>query len=276
MHIPVRIVLVETTHPGNIGAAARAMRTMGLDDLALVAPRDFPSHEATARSSGASDLLERARVVASLPEAIAECSFIVGTSARSRAVEWPLIDPRECAARLWNAIDSGNTPAIVFGPEHSGLTNEALARCHAHVRIPTDETFSSLNLAMAVQVLSYELRMAALARSTSEASAVADSGVAATEAVATGAFATGPAAMDAQARASGRHRLATSAELEGFHEHLERVLVAAEFLRDDHPRQLKLKLRRVFSRAALDRNEVDILRGVLTSLDPTRSRRRSG
>src|SRR5690554_1692317 len=125
MHVPVRIVLVETTHPGNIGAAARAMKTMGLDDLALVSPREFPSEEATARASGAADLLERARVVATLPEAVADCSFIVGTSARTRAVEWPLIDPRACADRIWAAIDAGNTPAIVFGPEQSGLTNEA-------------------------------------------------------------------------------------------------------------------------------------------------------
>src|SRR5690606_12714783 len=97
-----------TTHPGNIGAAARAMKTMGLDDLVLVAPRDFPSEEATARASGAADLLERARVVESLPEALADCSFVVGTSARSRTVEWPVVDPRECAERVWQAVDAGN------------------------------------------------------------------------------------------------------------------------------------------------------------------------
>ena len=253
MQIPVRIVLVETTHPGNIGAAARAMKTMGLYDLALVRPRcAFPSDEATARATGATDILENARVYDSLPEAIADCGFVVGTSARERAVEWPTLPPRDCAAQVLDALDAGNRAAIVFGPEKYGLTNEALARCAVHVRIPTNPEFSSLNLAMAVQLLCYELRLAALDR----------------------------ARADERGETSGtepqpsrvRPRLATVAELGHFYDHLDRVLVESGFLRADHQRQLRLKLRRIFQRAALDKNEVDILRGVLTSLEPSRYR----
>src|SRR5690606_34133353 len=136
MQVPVRIVLVETTHPGNIGASARAMKTMGLSDLALVAPRTFPSDEATARASGAADLLEQAKVHETLDDAIADCALVVGTSARSRGVEWPCVDPRGAAAALWGAVDAGERAAIVFGGEQSGLTNEALARCMLHVQIP--------------------------------------------------------------------------------------------------------------------------------------------
>jgi tRNA (cytidine32/uridine32-2'-O)-methyltransferase len=261
MQVPVRIVLVETTHPGNIGASARAMKTMGLSDLALVAPRTFPSDEATARASGAADLLERASVHATLEEAIADCAFVVGTSARSRGVEWPCANPRDAAAQVWDALDAGNRVAVVFGREQSGLTNDALARCMLHVQIPTDAAFSSLNLAMSVQVLCYELRMAGLIR-----------------AGLLGAGTAQPIGEPAAQAAAGRPRLATSEELEYFHEHLERVLVDAGFINESHPRQLKLKLRRIFQRARLDKNEIDILRGVLTSLDPARRRprRRSG
>lgn len=252
MQVPVRIVLVETTHPGNIGASARAMKTMGLSDLVLVAPRSFPSEEATARASGAADLLERAKVHDTLEEAIADCGFVVGTSARSRGVEWPCADPRHAAEKVWDALADGNRVAIVFGQEQSGLTNDALARCMLHVQIPTDSAFSSLNLAMAVQVLCYELRMSGLSRASVRAA------VHAAEPVSVGS----------------RSRLATSAELEHFHEHFERVLIDAGFIHESHPRQLKLKLRRIFQRARLDKNEIDILRGVLTSLDPGKRARR--
>lgn len=250
MQIPVRIVLVEPTHPGNIGAAARAMKTMGLTELALVRPQAFPSDEATARAAGARDVLERAAVHDSLLDAIAECSFIVGTSARSRAVEWPTVEPRECAARIVEALEAGNRAAIVFGTEHSGLTNDALARCTLHVQIPTQPHFSSLNLAMAVQLLCYELRLAMLAAAEHDSPHVAD--------------------IAGGHTGRGGHRFATAEELEGFNAHLERVLVAAGFLRDAHPRQMKLKLRRIFQRAVLDKNEIDILRGVLTALDPAK------
>jgi TrmH family RNA methyltransferase len=241
VQIPVRIVLVAPTHPGNIGAAARAMKTMGVSELALVRPKAFPSEEATARASGADDILERALVTETLAEAIADCGFVVGASARLRGLQWPVVDPRRCAELVWQQL-SDNRVALVMGPEASGLTNEDLARCQQLVHIPTQPEFSSLNLAMAVQVLCYELRMAAT-QSRLEPEEVREA------------------------------PLATGAELEGFHEHLERVLSDAQFLPSDHPRQLKLKLRRLFHRARLDQNEINILRGALTALDPSKPRR---
>lgn len=238
MQIPVRIVLVETSHPGNIGAAARAMKTMGLRDLTLVRPQEFPSEQATARSAGADDILERAQVVDDLSTAIADCGWVVGASARLRTVTVPVVDPRECAAGIWQRVGVDRV-ALLFGNEQSGLTNEDLARCHELVHIPTAPDYGSLNLAMAVQVLCYELRMAAPNR---------------------------PAPVGP----SNDAPLATAAELDGFHEHLERLLTDAGFLHPEHQRQVKLKLRRIFLRAALDKNEMNIMRGVLTALDPDR------
>lgn len=240
MHIPVRIVLVETSHPGNIGASARAMKTMGLDDLVLVAPRDFPSADATARASGADDVLAHARVVDSLADAIADCGFVAGASARMRRLSWPEVNPRLGAAALWEHSPDTSV-AMVFGPEHSGLTNEDLGRCNRVVHIPANPAYSSLNVAMAVQVLCYELRMAGFERQD-------------------------PVDDEARALAAREAPPATGAELEGFYRHLETALNAAGFLKPDHPRQLKLRLRRIFQRSGLDRNEVNILRGVLTAL----------
>lgn len=237
VNIPVRIVLVETSHPGNIGAVARAMRTMGVGDLVLVSPKSFPSPEATARAAGADNLLEGARVVATLAEAVADCGLVFGASARLRTIALPTVNPRDCAAQIWQRIETDRA-ALVLGPEQSGLTNEHLALCSKLVHIPTAPDFGSLNLAMAAQVLCYELRMIAMG----------------------GALPSGPA-VDAP--------LATAEELEGFHGHLERLLTDAGFLHESHQRQLKLKLRRIFHRATLDQNEINILRGVLTALDPT-------
>jgi TrmH family RNA methyltransferase len=236
--IPVRIVLVETSHPGNIGASARAMRTMGLDELVLVAPKHFPSDEATARAAGADEVLGGARVVGTLAEAVADCALVFGASARLRTVALPTVNPRRCAEAVWRHVGRDRA-ALVFGPEQSGLTNEQLALCTGLVHIPTVPDFGSLNLAMAVQVLCYELRMAAV----------------------DGALPAGPAA-DAP--------LATAQELEAFHAHLERLLTDAGFLHPSHQRQIKLKLRRIFHRASLDQNEVNILRGVLTAFDPAK------
>ncbi|WP_428099315.1 RNA methyltransferase [Candidatus Rariloculus sp.] len=238
MHIPVRIVLVAPTHPGNIGATARAMKTMGLTDLALVAPQRFPSDEARARASGADDVLENATVTQTLPEAIRDRGYVVGASARLRSSKWPVVNPRTCAESIRRRLPDDRV-AIVMGPEHSGLSNEDLGRCQELVHIPTDPAFGSLNLAMAVQVLCYELRMCL------EGSSVA------TE----------------EARGAP---LASAAELEGFHEHLERVLAAAGFLHPVHQKQLKLKLRRLFHRARPDQNEINILRGIVAALDPAR------
>jgi tRNA (cytidine32/uridine32-2'-O)-methyltransferase len=238
LHIPVRIVLVDTSHPGNIGATARAMKTMGLSELALVRPKHFPSDEATARATGADDVLGAARVHDSLVSAIADCGWVVGASARLRTITLPTVDPREAAVTIWQRL-AQNRVAVLMGPEQSGLTNEDLARCQQLVHIPTNPDFSSLNLAMAVQVLCYELRMTAPNRPAPEGS-VSDS------------------------------RFATAAELEGLHEHLERLLTESEFLHPEHQRQVKLKLRRIFHKATLEENELNILRGALTSLDPSK------
>ena len=247
MPLAIRIVLVETSHPGNIGASARAMKTMGFDDLVLVAPQEFPCAEATARASGADDVLSRARVVATLSEAIADCGFIVGASARSRSLPWPTVDPRTCA-RTVVAEATHSTVAIVLGPEHSGLTNEDLGRCQQLVQIPANSDYSSLNLAMAVQVLCYELRMVGHA----------------------------PAgAVDSVASERREAPLATADELDGFHAHLEELLTEVGFLKLDHPKQLKLRLRRLFHRSRLDQIEINILRGVLAALDP-RTQREQG
>lgn len=237
----IRIVLVGTTHPGNIGATARAMKNMGLSDLALVRPRYFPDEEANARASGAEDLLDGATVVETLAEAIADCVYVAGASARSRAINWPCLDARDAAARLHE--ESVNGPvAAVFGPEKSGLSNADLDHCDTLLTIPTNPDFSSLNLAMAVQVLTYELRTVSIAQQPQYA------------------------APEYQADAP----LATSAELEHFYRHLEQVLTDIRFLDPDNPRHLMRRLRRLFIRARPDKNELNILRGVLTAIDRSR------
>ena len=234
----VRIILVGTTHPGNIGAVARAMKNMGLDDLVLVEPRYFPHQEANARASGADDILESATVVPDLEAAVRDCVYVAGASARSRTIGWPSMMPRECAERLLAESHAG-TVAAVCGPENSGLTNEHLDRCHTLLTIPTSPGFSSLNLAMAVQVLTYELRVALIGEV--------------------------PANYEADAP------LASGEELEHFHEHLELVLTRSGFLNPDNPRHLMRRLRRLFVRALPDKNEINILRGMLTALDPEKT-----
>lgn len=235
----IRIVLVNTTHPGNIGGVARAMKNMGLSDLCLVAPKSFPSEVADARASGATDLLERARVVDTLAQAVEDCHLVVGTSARGRHIPWPVIDPRELAG-IVSEVRPELRVAVVFGREDRGLTNEELHSCHHHVHIPADEGFSSLNLAAAVQVIAYELRMMALS------------------------------AERAQAPRWGTPwdiELAESGELERMFEHLERTLVEIEFLDPQNPRQLMPRLRRLLLRAVPDKVEVNVLRGILTAMN---------
>jgi tRNA (cytidine32/uridine32-2'-O)-methyltransferase len=233
----VRIVLVGTTHPGNIGAVARAMKNMGLDDLALVSPKYFPHEEATARASGATDVLDRATVVASLAEALGDCVYVAGASARPRTIAWPTMGPRDCAERMMLERKKGQV-AAVFGPEKSGLNNDDLDLCHTLLTIPTNPDFSSLNLAMAVQVLTYELRVA----STLDG---------------------GPGFASEAPPASGD-------EMEHFYLHLEKVLEDVQFLDADNPRYLMRRMRRLFIRARPDVNEVNILRGFLTAIDRTR------
>ncbi|MCH7897898.1 MAG: RNA methyltransferase [Proteobacteria bacterium] len=234
----IRIVLVGTTHPGNIGAVARAMKNMGLSDLALVAPRYFPHDEATVRASGAHDVLENALRVETLQEAIADCVYVAGASARPRSINWPLLDCKDAAARLIDESANGKV-AAVFGPEKAGLSNSDLDLCHSLLTIPSNPDFSSLNLAMAVQVLTYEIRAA-----QSEKRAVYEA--------------------DAP--------LATSEEMEHFYTHLERVLTDLQFLDPDNPRFLMRRLRRLYIRARPDQNELNILRGILTSVDRSREK----
>jgi TrmH family RNA methyltransferase len=236
----IRIVLVGTTHPGNIGAVARAMKNMGLSDLVLVNPKYFPHEDATARASGAEDLLESATVASDLDEALADCVFAAGASARSRAIEWPCMEPRECAARLVEEA-VGGTVAVVFGPEKSGLSNSDLDRCQVLLTIPTDPEFSSLNIAMAVQVVTYELRLARL---------------------------------DARQPDEPEIPPATGEEMEHFYAHLENVLTDTGFLDPENPRTLMRRLRRLFIKAQPDQNEVNILRGILTSVDHLGKRQR--
>ncbi len=232
----IRIVLVGTTHPGNIGAVARAMKNMGLSDLALVEPRYFPHDEATARASGADDLLENASVHDTLADAVADCVHVIGTSARSRAINWPCLDAKDAAARIIEESAKG-TVAAVFGPEKTGLLNEDMDLCDSLLTIPTDPSFSSLNLAMAVQVVTYEIR-AARAEKTPEFESDMPP--------------------------------ATSAEMEHFYEHLERVLTDVRFLDPENPRHLMRRLRRLFIRARPDKNEVNILRGILAAVERDR------
>ena len=230
-----RIVLVRTSHPGNIGAAARAMKTMGLERLYLVAPLHYPHADATARAVWADDVLERTRVCATLEEAIADCTFVVGASARQRTLPWPLLDARGTAERV--AATTEET-AIVFGPEQSGLDNHELERCTALLQIPASAEYASLNLAAAVQIVAYELRMAM--HVVQEAPA---------------------------------EPLATAAELEYFYSHLQRVMEAADFLDPGNPKHLMRRMRRLFNRARLDQNELNILRGLLAAYDKPRAPR---
>lgn len=232
----IRIVLVGTTHPGNIGAVARAVKNMGLADLALVRPRYFPHDEATARASGADDVLQSAAVHDSLADAIADCVYTIGASARPRTINWPTLDVRDAAARIVAESGQGNV-AVVFGPEKTGLENADLDLCDALLSIPANPDFSSLNLAMAVQVVTYEIRAAGTLK---QPQYVADA------------------------------PLATSDELEHFYAHLERVLTDVGFLDPDNPRHLMRRLRRLYIRARPDQNEVNILRGFLSAIERDR------
>ena len=235
----IRVVLVGTTHPGNIGGAARAMKNMGLSRLVLVDPRIFPSPDADARASGATDILEGAQVVATLEEALTGCRLVLGTSARDRSLPWPMLDPRASGVKVVEQAGQGAEVALVFGREHAGLTNEELQRCHFHVHIPSDPGFSSLNLAAAVQVLSYEVRMSWLAASEQPA-------------------------HDEPSKMTHNAELATLDEMEGFYGHLEATLVAIGFLDPEKPRHLMARLRRLFGRSEVEHSELSILRGILT------------
>lgn len=240
----VRIVLVQTTHPGNIGAAARAMKNMGVERLALVAPVQHPSAEASARASGADDVLQAAQVTTELADAVADCRVVIGTSARVRSVSWPVLTPREAAPFALASAEQAPV-AFVFGRESSGLSNGELDLCTHLVHIPTNPTFSSINVAMAVQVISYELRLASLSGRSD-----------------TGALETGA--------------IASNAEMEGLFAHLEQALDEIGFLDVRRSEKLMRRLRRLFHRATPDRDEVNILRGILSAAQGRKSMRRPG
>lgn len=233
----IRIVLVETNHPGNIGAAARAMKNMGLRELHLVRPKLFPHADATARASGADDVLLEARVHTRFEDAIAGCGLVVGTSARQRHLPWELLEPRECAPQIVQAGRSGHA-ALVFGSERMGLTNAELACCNLLATIPTDARYSSLNLAMAVQVFAYELWL--LLRPQAPP----------------------PPELDVP--------LATAEEMQRFYAHLQEVLEQIDFRDRTGGGHLMARIRRLFNRARLDQNEMNILRGILTAVQARR------
>ncbi len=227
----VRVVLINTTHPGNIGAAARAMKVMGLSSLHLVTPKIFPNAEATAMASGADDLLQTARVHDSLESALTGCSLVLGTSARLRSLPMPMLDARRASEQALQEVDSHHV-AILFGRERYGLINEEMQRCQYLVNIPSNPAYSSLNLAQAVQIIAYELRVAAMG----------------------GAGVSVPP-LDWEP--------VDDSQMEGLFEHLEQTLLDIRFLNPRQPRKLMMRLRRLFNRARPDQNEINILRGIL-------------
>ena len=237
----IRFVLVGTTHPGNIGAAARAMKTMGLTNLHLVEPLHYPSAEATARASGADDVLATAIVHNSLDEALAGCHQVYGMSARLRHLPVPIVDPRAAVKKIQANSDEMQI-AIVFGREHSGLSNDELDRCHYLINIPANPDYSSLNLAAAVQVLAYELKMSF------------------DPTIEVGRIGEDREAIDV-------------ADLEHLYEHFEQSLTNIGFLDPQNPRNLMRRLRRLFNRAELDRNELQILHGILRAAETERGNR---
>jgi len=232
----VKVVLVGTSHSGNIGSAARAMKVMGLSNLVLVDPQCSVDEQTLALAAGAADIAQNAQVVSTLAEAVEECALVVGSSARSRTLEWPMLEPRECGQKF---VEEGQSApvALVFGRERTGLTNDELQTCHYHVCIPANPEYSSLNLAMAVQTLSYEVRMAYLEREQSQYE-------------------------PQDAIEYPRHK-----ELELFFAHLEKVAKQTQFISEEQPGKVMNKLRRMFNRARPESQELNILRGILTSIE---------
>ena len=230
----VKVVLVGTTHPGNIGATARAMKNMGILDLALVEPKEFPSDVATFRSKAAKDILEKASVYTSLEEAISECELVVGTSARGRTVPWPVLNPREAAEEMHKSSLKGKV-AIVFGREDRGLTNEELGLCNFHVHIPSDPEYSSLNLSQAVQILAYEIRLSYL-----------------------------------QDRHVNKEywdvELANNEQTERLINHMDELMQEVDFYDVENPRKLLVRVRRFFKRSKIDVMEANIFRGLFATI----------
>jgi len=235
----VSVVLVNTSHPGNIGATARAMKNMGLHKLVLVNPLEFPSGVAVGRAASALDILEQARVVTSLEEALEECKLVIGASARSRSIPWPMLNPQQMAEKV--AAEAPQHPvALVLGREDSGLNNEELQLCHYHVQIPTAPKYSSLNLAAAAMVLVYEIHKACFTENGD---------------------------VELSEEQYWDQPLCSGEQMQYFYEHLERVMVAIDFHDPDNPRQLMQRMRRLFGRIRIDEMEMNILRGILTNIE---------
>jgi tRNA (cytidine32/uridine32-2'-O)-methyltransferase len=250
----VRIVLVNTSDCRNIGSAARAMKTMGLSNLVLVDPIEMPNGQAQALAAGATDVLANAQVVSTLSEAISDCGLVVGTSARSRTLPWPMLEPRGCGEKM---IEEANEypVALVFGRESSGLTNDELQLCHFHVQIPANPDYSSLNLAMAVQTLSYEVRTSYLL-SLNDASQEQSTG-----------NGTHIGKKSLHAKSEDDELYPVTEETERFYQHFEDALKATGFIGDKHPGLVMTKLRRLYNRARPDVKEIKMMRGILASIE---------
>tara|TARA_E500000081_G_scaffold32427_1_gene36146 strand:- start:1041 stop:1787 length:747 start_codon:yes stop_codon:yes gene_type:complete len=229
----VKVVLVGTTHPGNIGATARAMKNMGILNLVLVTPKEFPSDVATYRSKAAKDVLEKAEVFDDLESAVSDCELVIGTSARGRTVPWPILNPKKAAEEVSNAALYNNV-AIVFGREDRGLTNEELGLCNLHVHIPTDPEYSSLNVAQAVQILVYEIRVALL--------------------------------DNEEERDYWDVQLANNEQIERLIDHMDELMQEVEFYDVDNPRKLLIRVRRFFKRSKIDLMEANIFRGLFSTI----------
>ena len=252
----VRIVLAEPTHPGNIGAVARSMKTMGLGQLVMVNPKKFPHDEASKRAAGAESVLDDARVVSDIHQALEGCTLVLGTSVRDREVSWPTFDPRVSADKAIQHIQSndlggtdaeavGSQPqvAILFGRESSGLTNQEMDLCHSQIRIPANDEYSSLNLASAVQIIAYELRMKALTLVSDEVPQKSGS------------------------RPRQDEQLATVEQQQGYINHLQETLESVDFIKTKPPTMLMRKLTRLYNKSSLTVEEIQILRGILSAID---------
>ncbi len=242
----IRVVMVETTHPGNIGATARAMKTMGYNNLYLVKPKIYPNAEATARAAGADDILSKAVVCDSLEQALHGCVAVVASTARPRTISHSVFTPREYAPKLYEMVKLGPV-ALVFGRESSGLSNEELEYCNVILQIPTNPEFSSLNVASAVQILCYEFIQLLQLEDADK--------------------------IDAGSDDKEKTRLATADEMNYFYEHLEQSMIDVGFLNPEQPRKLIRRLKSLFNRAHLDENEVSILRGFLAAVQEAVTRK---
>lgn len=239
----IRIILVNTSHPGNIGSVARAMKTMGMNQLYLVSPKLFPHVKATELAAGADDILDQAIVVNDLKQALNPCRLVIGTSSRPRSIPLPYLTPRECGQKAIDAsaCASATPVGLLFGAERSGLSNEQLDYCHYQLLIPANPSYSSLNLSATVQIICYEIYQAYLRTNASKQV---------------------PITMTQQQHS----KRASAEEIDFFYHHLKSVLQATNFLRPDHSKQLMQRLKRMFNRIQLEHLEVKILRGILKEI----------